>query len=139
MNRNTIILLAVVAALGIGGFIWWRRRENTRLMSFGATAITPSPQANLAALQAPGAPFGLTGTAGQVANVVAGLLPPIGAGTTAAIMPQSTPVANPPAATAAGINCADPQWATSDTCRSKGAFGTGGLAALLASGNFVYS
>lgn len=91
MKRNTIILLAVLAALGIGAFFWWRRRQAQAFGISGATAVTPSPQASLAAAQAGGAPFGLTGVAGQIANVVAGLLPPIGSGTTAAIMPQSTP------------------------------------------------
>jgi hypothetical protein len=90
MKRNTIILLAVLAALGIGAFFYWRRRQAQAGQISGATAITPAPQASLAAAQAGGAPFGLTGVAGQIANVVAGLLPPIGTGTTA-VIPQSTP------------------------------------------------
>lgn len=91
MKRNTIILLAVLAAVAIGGFLWWRRRQAAAFQGAGAFANTPQPQANLTALQTPGAPFGLTGIPGQIANVVAGLLPPIGTGTTAAFMPQSTP------------------------------------------------
>jgi len=91
MKRNTIILIAVLAAVGIGGFYWWRRRQNAQGMVAGQYANTPQPQAQLTALQAPGAPFGLTGFAGQVANVVAGLLPPIGTGTSAPAMPQNEP------------------------------------------------
>lgn len=85
MRRSLIIAFLVIAAVAIALLLLFRRRANAApagpgLQIIGATATTPQPQTNLAAL--------FTGTAGQLLNAganagvqaVAGYLPAVGEG-----------------------------------------------------------
>jgi hypothetical protein len=86
MKRNTIILLVVLAALAVGGFVWWRRR-----LAGAVLPATPGPQAGFMALSVPGATAPTTTMGGQLLQAVTSLLPTVGAGISSAAMPQSTP------------------------------------------------
>jgi len=91
MQRNKVILLVVLVALAAAGVWFFILRRRVQSMNIGMTAATPQPQTSLVALQAPGAPAGLPGLAGQAINAITSLLPPVAQGLSASFIPQNTP------------------------------------------------